>query len=77
MDELGRDAADHASPGVPLARRFPDRHPGATSQRDHAVGADRGTLPSGRLGSYGHYVYVTSQPHRLSEPGPARSCVHN
>ena len=30
--ELGRLAADHASPVVPLARRFPDTHPGATSQ---------------------------------------------
>jgi 3-carboxy-cis,cis-muconate cycloisomerase len=30
--ELGREAADHASPVVPLARRFPDTHPGATSQ---------------------------------------------
>ncbi|OAI39512.1 hypothetical protein AYO39_02745 [Actinobacteria bacterium SCGC AG-212-D09] len=30
--ELGREAADHASPVVPLARRFPDTHAGATSQ---------------------------------------------
>jgi 3-carboxy-cis,cis-muconate cycloisomerase len=30
--ELGREAADHASPVVPLAKRFPDTHPGATSQ---------------------------------------------
>jgi 3-carboxy-cis,cis-muconate cycloisomerase len=29
---LGREAAEHASPVVPLARRFPDTHPGATSQ---------------------------------------------
>lgn len=29
---LGRDAADHASPIVPLAKRFPDTHAGATSQ---------------------------------------------
>jgi 3-carboxy-cis,cis-muconate cycloisomerase len=30
--ELGREAADHASPVVPLARRFSDTHAGATSQ---------------------------------------------
>ena len=30
--ELGREAAEHASPVVPLAKRFPDTHPGATSQ---------------------------------------------
>src|SRR5258708_39355765 len=30
--ELGREAADHASPVVPLARRFRDTHAGATSQ---------------------------------------------
>lgn len=30
--QLGREAADHASPVVPLAERFPDTHPGATSQ---------------------------------------------
>jgi 3-carboxy-cis,cis-muconate cycloisomerase len=30
--ELGREAAEHASPVVPLARRFPDTHAGATSQ---------------------------------------------
>ncbi len=29
---LGRDGAEHASPVVPLARRFPDTHVGATSQ---------------------------------------------
>jgi 3-carboxy-cis,cis-muconate cycloisomerase len=29
---LGREAADHASPVVPLAKRFPDTHAGATSQ---------------------------------------------
>jgi 3-carboxy-cis,cis-muconate cycloisomerase len=29
---LSRDAAEHASPVVPLARRFPDTHAGATSQ---------------------------------------------
>jgi 3-carboxy-cis,cis-muconate cycloisomerase len=32
LAQLGRDAADHASPVVPLARRFPDTHAGATSQ---------------------------------------------
>ena len=32
LAELGREAADHASPVVPLARRFPDTHAGATSQ---------------------------------------------
>src|SRR5581483_6417140 len=32
IDELGREAADHASPVVPLAQRFPDTHAGATSQ---------------------------------------------
>src|SRR3954451_24116670 len=30
--ELGRDAAEHASPVVPLAKQFPDTHAGATSQ---------------------------------------------
>ena len=30
--QLGREAADHASPVVPLAQRFPDTHRGATSQ---------------------------------------------
>jgi 3-carboxy-cis,cis-muconate cycloisomerase len=30
--ELGHEAAQHASPVVPLARRFPDTHAGATSQ---------------------------------------------
>ena len=30
--ELGREAANHASPAVPLAKRFPDSHTGATSQ---------------------------------------------
>lgn len=30
--ELGREAAEHASPVVPLAGRFPDTHAGATSQ---------------------------------------------
>jgi 3-carboxy-cis,cis-muconate cycloisomerase len=30
--QLGRDAADHASPVVPLARRFEETHAGATSQ---------------------------------------------
>jgi 3-carboxy-cis,cis-muconate cycloisomerase len=30
--ELGRQAAEHASPVVPLAERFPDTHAGATSQ---------------------------------------------
>jgi len=30
--ELGREAAEHASPVVPLAKRFPDTHAGATSQ---------------------------------------------
>jgi 3-carboxy-cis,cis-muconate cycloisomerase len=29
---LGREAAAHASPVVPLAKRFPDTHAGATSQ---------------------------------------------
>lgn len=29
---LGRDAAEYASPVVPLAERFPDTHAGATSQ---------------------------------------------
>src|SRR4051812_33183559 len=29
---LGGEAADHASPVVPLAKRFPDTHAGATSQ---------------------------------------------
>ena len=32
IGELGREAADHASPVVPLARRFADTHVGATSQ---------------------------------------------
>jgi 3-carboxy-cis,cis-muconate cycloisomerase len=32
MAQLGREAADHASPVVPLAKRFPDTHAGATSQ---------------------------------------------
>src|SRR3954454_23634808 len=32
LAQLGRDAADHASPVVPLAKRFPDTHAGATSQ---------------------------------------------
>jgi 3-carboxy-cis,cis-muconate cycloisomerase len=32
IDELGREAADHASPVVPLARRFAETHQGATSQ---------------------------------------------
>jgi 3-carboxy-cis,cis-muconate cycloisomerase len=32
MAELGREAADHASPVVPLARRFRETHAGATSQ---------------------------------------------
>jgi 3-carboxy-cis,cis-muconate cycloisomerase len=32
IDELGREAADHVSPVVPLARRFADTHAGATSQ---------------------------------------------
>jgi 3-carboxy-cis,cis-muconate cycloisomerase len=32
IDELGRDGAEHASPVVPLARRFADTHRGATSQ---------------------------------------------
>jgi len=32
VSELGREAAEHASPVVPPARRFPDRHTGATSQ---------------------------------------------
>jgi 3-carboxy-cis,cis-muconate cycloisomerase len=30
--ELGREAADHVSPVVALAKRFPDTHAGATSQ---------------------------------------------
>jgi len=30
--QLGREAAEHASPVVALARRFPDTHAGATSQ---------------------------------------------
>ena len=30
--QLGRDASDHASPVVPLAKRFEDTHVGATSQ---------------------------------------------
>jgi 3-carboxy-cis,cis-muconate cycloisomerase len=30
--QLGRDAADHASPVVPLAKLFEETHPGATSQ---------------------------------------------
>jgi 3-carboxy-cis,cis-muconate cycloisomerase len=32
LSELAREAAEHASPVVPLARRFPDSHAGATSQ---------------------------------------------
>jgi len=32
VSELGRAAAGHASPVVPLAERFPDTHAGATSQ---------------------------------------------
>ena len=32
LAELGREAAEHASPVVPLARRFPGTHAGATSQ---------------------------------------------
>ncbi len=32
ISELGREAADHASPVVPLAKRFADTHAGATSQ---------------------------------------------
>jgi 3-carboxy-cis,cis-muconate cycloisomerase len=32
LDELGRRAAEHASPVVALAERFPDTHRGATSQ---------------------------------------------
>jgi 3-carboxy-cis,cis-muconate cycloisomerase len=32
IDELGREAAEHASPVVPLAKRFEDTHAGATSQ---------------------------------------------
>ncbi len=32
MAELAREAAEHASPVVPLARRFRDTHAGATSQ---------------------------------------------
>jgi 3-carboxy-cis,cis-muconate cycloisomerase len=30
--QIGRDAAEHASPVVPLARRFEDTHTGATTQ---------------------------------------------
>src|SRR4051794_2707882 len=30
--QLGRDAADHVSPVVPLAKLFPDAHTGTTSQ---------------------------------------------
>jgi 3-carboxy-cis,cis-muconate cycloisomerase len=32
ISELGREAAEHASPVVPLARRFEETHAGATSQ---------------------------------------------
>jgi 3-carboxy-cis,cis-muconate cycloisomerase len=32
IGRLGREAADHASPVVPLARRFEETHAGATSQ---------------------------------------------
>jgi 3-carboxy-cis,cis-muconate cycloisomerase len=32
LEALGADAAEHASPVVPLARRLPDTHAGATSQ---------------------------------------------
>jgi 3-carboxy-cis,cis-muconate cycloisomerase len=32
IGQLGRDAADHASPVVPLAKLFEDTHAGATSQ---------------------------------------------
>jgi 3-carboxy-cis,cis-muconate cycloisomerase len=32
LAELGREAGEHASPVVPLARLFPDTHAGATSQ---------------------------------------------
>jgi len=32
VSELGREAAEHASPVVPLARHFADTHAGATSQ---------------------------------------------
>lgn len=32
LGELGREAADHASPVVPLAKLFPETHAGATSQ---------------------------------------------
>jgi 3-carboxy-cis,cis-muconate cycloisomerase len=32
VEALGREAAEHASPVVPLARRFADTHAGATSQ---------------------------------------------
>jgi 3-carboxy-cis,cis-muconate cycloisomerase len=32
VSELGREAAEHASPVVPLAKRFPRTHAGATSQ---------------------------------------------
>jgi 3-carboxy-cis,cis-muconate cycloisomerase len=32
IDELGREAAEHASPVVPLAKRFEETHAGATSQ---------------------------------------------
>jgi 3-carboxy-cis,cis-muconate cycloisomerase len=47
--ELGREAAEHASPVVPLARRFRNTHEGATSQDilDTAMMlvADRARLP--------------------------------
>lgn len=32
IDQLGREAAEHASPVVPLAKRFEETHAGATSQ---------------------------------------------
>jgi len=32
IGELGREAAEHVSPVVPLARHFPDTHAGSTSQ---------------------------------------------
>ncbi len=32
LEQLGRDAADHASPVVPLAKLFAETHAGATSQ---------------------------------------------
>ena len=32
IGELGREASEHASPVVPLAKRFPKTHAGATSQ---------------------------------------------